>query len=292
MSIIHSDKISVMQGVISIRDLLVRLSLFLLILLSIAILVVGRVNTKYTEQIRIIITDISTPLLSVLSSPVETYQSVKDSLYKTIYVYQENERLIVENKSLLRLKAVAIELEAENRRLRNILNFIPEGDVSYITSRIVGTTGGPYNKSVIINSGTEKGIDKGYIVRNNQGLVGRIVEVGRNSARILLVTDINSRIPIITENTREKAIMIGDNTAMPQLIHLPKDTNISVGEKLVTSGDGKAFPSGVEVGIVQAVTDNSVLIKTSVDWNRLEYISVIDYKNPIVEDMNTHDTVE
>lgn len=268
----------VTQAIIPLKALLFRLSLVFLLLLSFAIIIVSKVDTKATENIRAKTMDIVVPVLSVLSSPVNAYHSMKQSLGEMVFIYQENSLLREENEKLRRLKMVAVELDAENKRLKNLINYLPDHGTSYMTARVVGETGGPYSRTAIISSGSNAGIKNGQIVTNSQGLVGRIFEVGTNSSRILLITDINSRVPVMTEESRERAVLAGSNTETPRLDHLPKDTNTKVGERIITSGDGEFFPAGIAVGVVQKADKKSFLVKPMVDWGRLEYVTIADYK--------------
>jgi rod shape-determining protein MreC len=109
------------------------------------------------------------------------------------------------------------------------------------------------------------------------GLAGRIAEVGRRSARVLLLTDINSRVPVLVERTRDRAILAGDNSNHPQLLYLKPRAELRVGDRVVTSGDGGVFPAGLPVGVVDSIEDGVVGIAPFVDWDRMEYLRIVDY---------------
>jgi len=273
----NEKRATIAQAVLPVRAIIFRLSLIILIVISLALVIIGKIDTRVTEKIRTQITDTIIPVLSGLSSPAQAYRSIKVAIHNTIFVFQENENLRQENEQLDRLKSVAIELESENARLRKLLHYLPDKNVAFMTARVVGDAGGPYNRSVIINSGSENGIKNGLVVINSQGLVGRIYEVGDNSARILLITDINSRVPVMTEVSRERAVLTGNNNELPRLNHLPSDTQIKEGDKVVTSGDGEFFPAGITVGVVHTLNNKYVSVQPAVDWSRLEYITIADY---------------
>lgn len=277
MSIGKKKKLTVFEAVIPIRALLYRFSVFLMMAFALFIIVVNRVSPESIEKFRTKTTDFVAPVFSVLTSPVQTFNNVKDGISHMFNIYGENKVLRQENERLIKMKTAAIELEAENRRLRELLNLIPEQGSTFLTARVVGSTGGPYSSSAIINFGGDIGIKKGQVVRNKEGLVGRVAEVGKGSARISLITDFSSRVPVMTENSGERAVLAGDNGSYPELTHLPSDTNVRVGERVITSGDGQYFPAGIVVGVVRSVSKDRTDIKTAVDFGRLGYVGIIEY---------------
>ena len=132
----------------------------------------------------------------------------------------ENTRLREENERLRRWQSVALALDAENQRLKANLRWIPDPAPSYVTARVVADAGGVYAKAVLLSVGPNHGIRKGEIALDERGLVGRVTEVGARTARVLLITDLNSRIPVILETSRAHAILVGTNGARPRLLYL------------------------------------------------------------------------
>ena len=111
-----------------------------------------------------------------------------------------------------------------------------------------------------------------------EGLAGRVAEVGDNSARVLFVTDVNSRLPVQVERTRERAILAGDNSAQMRLVLLQGVAGVQRGDRIITSGDGGSFPVGIPVGeVVQAGAEGSVRVRPFADFSRLEFVRVVDY---------------
>jgi rod shape-determining protein MreC len=177
----------------------------------------------------------------------------------------------------MRWQLVARELEAENKALRELVHAVPMGQSSYISSRIISDSSGPYSRSALISAGTNEGVRADQPVVSNAGLVGRVVDAGNRNARVLLLTDVSSRIPVVAEDSRERSILAGNNTNLPNLLYLPDNSNLQVGERIITSSDGGAFPAGIPVGVVESISGNEVKIRPLVDWFRLEYVSVIDF---------------
>jgi rod shape-determining protein MreC len=245
--------------------------------ISLTVIIIGYSDKEAMGSFRATVIDAVVPVLNVLSSPIKAASNAKLKFRNMVLVYNENERLAEENKRLLRIQSLAERLEIENRRLRELVHFIPGQTTSYISARIVTGVSGPYARSVIVSSGKEEGLKKGHVVVNNKGLVGRVTEVGNNTSRILLITDINSKIPIVTGTSGERGIIEGNNSDMLSIIHLPIDSKVKIGERVVTSGDGKYFPAGVPVGIVESISNKLVTVKPFVDWSRLEYVSIADF---------------
>ena len=94
---------------------------------------------------------------------------------------------------------------------------------------------------------------------------------------MLLLTDINSRVPVLVERTRDRAILAGDNSNRPQLLYLKPGLSIEVGDRVVTSGDGGAFPPGLPVGVIDRISDGVVSVAPFVDWDHMEFLQIVDY---------------
>jgi rod shape-determining protein MreC len=131
--------------------------------------------------------------------------------------------------------------------------------------------------SALVNGGSSSGIKKDEAVTDEDGLLGRVISTGAGSARVLLLSDINSHVPVMAEHTQEKSILSGNNTDWPMLTYLPANSKIEVGERIVTSGDGGIFPPNVPVGVVTAIEDGKVKVQLFADVAKAEYVSVIDY---------------
>jgi rod shape-determining protein MreC len=188
-------------------------------------------------------------------------------------------QLTVEN---LRLK----EIEAENVRLRSLLQF---RDVNpsftykggQVVGRIVANEPTSIVKSILIDIGSNNGIEPGMPVVTERGLVGRVTDVYRNAARVLLITDSSSNVNTMLQNTRLRGILRGQAGQLPIMDYLPQDQPILVGDIVVTSGEGGSFPIGIPVGQVVEVEQNDVemfqraAVRTTVDFDTLETVLVV-----------------
>jgi len=254
-----------------------RASLLMMLLFCITLMVMSKSGNPAVTRLRTQVTDIVTPLLSVASSPMSAVRNGGLWLDEIVNMRSENIALKLENAELLKWQAAAKEMQVENQSLHSLLRVVPSRRNSYVTARVVSDLAGPYVHSALISGGSNHGIKKDAAAISDNGLLGRIVDVGNSSARILLLSDINSRVPVITERAREKSILVGNNTGLPTLSYLTAASKIKEGERVVTSGDGGVFPAGIPVGVVTKVDAGSVTVQPFVDASTVEYVSVVDY---------------
>jgi len=259
------------------RVLAQRFTFLGLVAASVGLMVLGKAETPIVEQARALVADAFVPVLDAVSRPVATVAEMGEKASAMMSVYSENQRLREENERLLRWESAARNLDAENRNLRELLHLNPEAPVSFVTARVVADAAGMFVRSVLVAAGAHNGVAKGQTAITGEGLVGRVGEVGERSARILLLTDLNSQVPVLLENSRARAILAGDNSDQPKLLYLPPDARPQVGDRIITSGHGGVFPPGLPVGVVGAVGDGVVRVKPFVEFYRLDYVRLIDY---------------
>ena len=260
-----------------IRGMAQRFSFMALILLAVALMMLGKVDIALMESVRANVTDAVTPILDVISKPIVSINKMISEAKSFYSVHEENLMLKQEKNRLLQWQAAARKLEIENKNLRGLLNFPVEPAAGFITARAIADTGGAFANSVVINAGNKSGIRKGQATITGEGLVGRVTDVGARSSRVLLITDLNSRIPVVLQSSQARAILAGDNTHRPKLIHLSPGASISQGDRIVTSGHGGAFPPGLPVGLVASVNEKGINIEPFVQRSRVTYLRILDY---------------
>ena len=248
-----------------------------LVLAAFALMLLGKADVVVMERVRASVTDAVAPVLEVLSRPVATFDRLVDEASALSSLREENARLRAENQRLIDWQAAARKLSSENQQLKGLLNFAPGAEPGFISGRVIADSGGAFVHSIMVGAGSRVGVSKGQAVITGDGLVGRVHGTGSRASRVLLMTDLNSRIPVVVENTRMRAILAGDNSDRPRLIHMPPGAIVNVGDRIVTSGHGGAFPPGIPVGVVAHSGDGGVTVKPYVHRDRLEYVRVVDY---------------
>ena len=188
----------------------------------------------------------------------------------------ENARLQSENTRLRDWYQKALMLESENQSLRDLLNLKVETSQKFVTSQVIADSGNAYVHSVLVSAGKKDDVRKGQAVLSGEGMVGRIIETGNNSARVLLLTDFNSRVPVLIEGTSQKAIMVGNNDNSPVLKHLPSDAEIEEGMRIVTSGHGGLFPAGLPIGRIVATDAGQHTVHLYANVNNVRYVRILD----------------
>ena len=254
-----------------------RATFFLMVAAAIILMVMGRAGNPMVEKLRTSITDAMLPVLAVAASPFDVAHDAGVWMSEIINMRAENIALKNQNLQLMQWQAAAKDLEEQNRSLKRLLNVVSSQKRSYITARVVSDLGGPYVHSALIGGGSDNGIQKDQAVLNEAGLAGRVVDVGKTSARVLLLTDINSRVPVIAERAHEKGIATGAGNEFLNLSYLASSSAIEEGERLVTSGDGGIFPPGIPVGVVTSIEKGVVKVQPFVDPAKIEYVNILDY---------------
>ncbi|HEV2302330.1 MAG TPA: rod shape-determining protein MreC, partial [Stellaceae bacterium] len=260
------------------RAALQRIGLPLFVLFSGAIIVLGKADRTKFESLRVSAADAAAPVLGAVSRPIASLSQLAAEAEDWVSVYRENARLAEENARLLQWQAAALGLAAENQRLRGLLRLVPSGAVSYVTARVIANSGGAFVRSLLIDAGSRDDVARGQAVETGAGLVGRITETGERSARVLLITDLNSSVPVFIEGRREaRAILSGDNTDRPYLRFYPAKADIRIGDRIVTSGMGGLFPPRLPVGVVAGFEGKLPRVEPYADASQAAYLRVVDY---------------
>ncbi|MBT6134380.1 MAG: rod shape-determining protein MreC [Kordiimonadaceae bacterium] len=256
-----------------------RLTISFFILASISFLIFGRSQNTLIEQIRAYVFDLFIPIITLVDIPRDATSNLSDRVRNIAMVFSDNRFLREENIELKRKLIESTELEIDNFRLKSLLN-IKNGTLNTVTaSRIVSDSNSPFFRSMLINSGTQANVKKGHAVVNEEGVIGRIINVAVNSSRVLLLNDINSRIPVKFVKNGINVILAGNNSRFLGINFMPEDVKAVNGDLILTSGMGGVFPPDLPVGVVvNVLATGEIKIEPAVNFDRLNYVSVIDYE--------------
>lgn len=246
--------------------------------LAIALYALELFGSGVPRQVRGYANDFATPVLSLLNEPIQALQSGLERVAGVGDIYLENQELRDENDKLRQWREAAQRLIVENERLRQILK-VPEREVPPLaTAAVIGIGGGAFERSVLVNAGSTDNVADNLPVVDELGLIGRTIEVGLMTTRVLLITDLNSRVPIRFERTGDVAIAEGLNEAFMRLRFLAVDSSVQVGDRVVTSGHGGLFPPDIPVGQVTSIADDFIRLAPISNLSSLDFVRVMDYR--------------
>ncbi len=262
---------------IPVRQALAKLTLPVLIAAAFGLLLLGKADSMLAERARSALSDTLAPIFGLLAQPIDAARSLAENGEQLLSLASDNAALREENERLRKWQAVALALDAENATLKANLHWIPDAAPTFVTARVVADAGGVYARSVLLSIGPNHGITRGQVALDDRGLVGRVTETGTRSARVLLITDLNSRIPVTLESSRARAMLIGTNGPRPRLMFWPEGVTPAEGERVVTSAEANAFPADLPVGVVHYTVGNIPEVEPIARLDRLEIVRLFNY---------------
>ncbi|MBN8649739.1 MAG: rod shape-determining protein MreC, partial [Caulobacterales bacterium] len=219
--------------------------------------------------------DFGAKIGAIINAPINFVQNGFSNIGAIFTNAEEVRRLKRENKALLEWRDGARAIAEKLETYEKLNNIAGDNNNKILTGRLVAEINGPFAKSGLVNIGSNQGVAANWVVVNQYGMVGRVVSVGKDSARVLLLNDSDSRLPIMGEKTRGRAMLIGDKTDAPRLEHLNIPALIAKGERILTSGDDGIIPRGINVGTADIGPDGKWRVKLSVYGNPIDYVKLI-----------------
>jgi rod shape-determining protein MreC len=262
------------------------LSFVLLALAAVVLLLAGRAQGSWTDGARSFLQDLVSPFFTAVAGPSNAASRWSEGLGATLDVYGENQRLREENAKLRAFQNEAIELRQKVTRYEALLNTGPQPGSAFVTARVIADSGGAFQNALIVGAGRDLGVAKGQAAITEQGVVGHIVNAGRKSSRLLLLSDVSSRVPVRLERANVRAILAGDGSLQPVLEFLPRGSVLVAGDRVVTASDGGVFPPGLPVGTV-AQAGGAPRVALFTDERRADFVRIIRYEAPIDADTGT-----
>lgn len=252
-----------------------RLLVGFLVLLCLALFVLWRIDSPRVERIRAQLVDRVVPSFEWASVPVTKTVGMVENFQSYKRLYEQNQELRNELRQMQAWKEAALQLEQKNAKLLDLNNVRIDPKYTYVTGVVMADSGSPFRQSVLLNVGARDGIQDGWAVMDGIGLVGRISGVGRNTARVILLTDSNSRLPVTIQPSGQRALLSGDNSARPPLDFIETPELVRPGDRVVSSGDGGVFPPDVLIGQVAMGADRRLRVILAADYERLDYLRVL-----------------
>ena len=250
-----------------------KFSLFALIVVSIIFLSVEKIETKPLKYLRALVKDVIYRGAMVVSAPSKSINNFSDSIMQHVHLYDDYSKLKKENNDLKNKISEKNFLELENNQLRKLIEEQVSSTANFTSARVMLDKQSPYLNSFIINVGSNKNIKNGMAAMDGTNFIGRIVDVNFFSSRVLLISDLNSKIPVMTEPSANHAILSGRGDSKPTLEYLPKNHNIQDGDKVYTSGKEGIFSPGIPIGEVK-IEDDIIKVLLFSDLSQITFINI------------------
>jgi rod shape-determining protein MreC len=228
-----------------------------------------------------VVVELVAPLQKALHKTVDGVGRIWDKYFGLVRVYDENRRLHSELHALRMENAKYREMLATHYRLQELLQFKERTNWPIMAAQVIGRDPTGWFKSVIIDKGAKAGLAVNMPVVSSPGVVGRLVSVSPNYAKVLLIIDQNSAVDCLNQATRDQGILKGASSKVCNLDYVLKTSRMTPGDTIITSGLGGVFPKGLPVGEVVRVSDRpgalfkDVQVRPMVDFSRLEEVLVI-----------------
>ncbi|QBX37639.1 rod shape-determining protein MreC [Brevundimonas sp. S30B] len=221
----------------------------------------------------------TTPVGRVLSAPVRWTRAAGAGIGGYFFAASENRRLKAEIRELEAWRDEAIALKSVNARYEALLGVRTEPPIPMVTARTVTEARGPFSNARLLDVGSRRQVRIGNPVVDEHGLVGRVIGVSPNASRMLMLTDVASKTPVLIERTGARALMVGDGSGGPRLDYVRGDASMQAGDRVLTSGDGGALPRGLPVGVVASGVDGRWRVKLFSDRGPIDYVRVLLFQD-------------
>ncbi|MGE4481111.1 rod shape-determining protein MreC [Acidocella sp.] len=262
------------------RQALSRLTLPVMLMFSLGCVLIGRADQHFSNRLRAVLDDILAPAYMLVAGPIRAAEHGTGAIGHLFELSEENAQLRAQNAELLQWQEVAMALQAQNDALKASLHFVPSPAPQFSTGEVVADLGGVYARSVLVLVPPAHGDPQnlvGAVAMDGRGVAGRVVDAGGRSARVLLITDLNSRIPVAIGASGAPALMAGNNGPDPSLLYWAPDQPPAEGAMVLTSAEGGAFPPGLPVGVVHYNAQNEPVVLPLASLGALRVLRLFSY---------------
>ncbi len=252
-----------------------RVLVAMLVLVLMALFLFWRIDGPRAERMRSEFTDRIVPGFDWALRPATQISQMIAGFQSYARIYEQNQELRRELQRMSAWKEAAVQLEQENAKLLAQNNVHIDPALTSVSGVVMTDSGTAFRQSVLLNVGARDGILDGWATMDGLGLVGRISGVGQTTSRVMLLTDPSSRVPVTIQPSGQRALLTGDNTALPVLDFIESPEDVRPGDRVVSSGDGGLFPSGLLVGQAALASDGRMRVRMAADYGRLEFLRVL-----------------
>jgi rod shape-determining protein MreC len=219
------------------------------------------------------------PASKVLAAPAHLLGDSGNFIGDYLFAVDENRVLKKKVAQLSQYRDLYLQMKDINQRYEKLLNLRTEPPVDMVTARSVSVSRGPFNNNRLIDAGSNKGIAFNNPVITEQGLVGRVIGVSSNVSRVLMITDVISRVPIMIARSDARAIMIGEGGDYPRLEFVRGKESVIKGDQILSSGDGGIFPRGLPIGEAVKGPDGVWRVRLYANRGAIDYVKILKFQD-------------
>ncbi len=256
------------------------LPLVIAAVLSVLLIIAGRMHLLPVERIRAALTDRSAPVLRALNVPVLAATRWASGVGHFFDVYSENQRLHEENARLLQWRNAALTLQGRLKHYQLLLKAVPDISYTTVTAGVIARSSQPFLETLVLGAGKQDGVKTGQAVVDARGLLGRIYAVGEHTSWVILLDDLSSRVPVVVRPGNIQAILAGTSAGAPNLEALPQNHRLKNGAEVVTSGDGGLLPAGLPVGLL-TLSGSGAKVSLYEDPLAADDVRIVDFATPM-----------
>jgi len=261
-----------------------QLPLVIVIALAVVLVLLGKAQNGLFDRARAGATDAMAPVLEKVHAPVAAFERWIGSIFEIFSVYEQNLKLKEENARLRQWRNVAIVLQGRVGRYQALLHAVPDPQMDGVLARVIGRANRPFLQTMILDAGRNQHALPGEAVMDARGMIGRVYLSGQRTSWVILLTDLNSRIPVTITASSGKAsnipaIMTGDNSKLPVLEMVSRTVTLHAGDQVTSSGDGGLLPAGLPVGTVVA-DGEGWRVSLLADATEAQDVEVLNFAKP------------
>ena len=257
-----------------------RFSLIALIFFSIFIIVLGKYNFKGINFLKLSLKELVYRTTFIVSVPenfvIGSYQTIRDHFY----LYSTYENLKKDYESLKATKLNTDFLKSENEALKSKINDVSTQS-SELLAKVIIDKKSPFLRSVIVNRGSKDNVILGMAVLDEKFLVGKVVEVNYSTSRVLLLSDLNSKIPVSIEPNGVQSILSGSGSSFGEIQYIKENYELENDSEIFTSGSGGIFRSGIPIGKTIAdenIGFDTIKVKFHSDFSQLRLVKIVSFE--------------
>lgn len=270
-----------------------RFVLLLLILVSVLLLLSSLYSAQASvfQKAREGVIDAASPILELFSGPISYVNGVVGDVSDYFNVLKQNEALRAENAELRQWMEEALELREVVAGYEGLQTYEAPPEAQPVDAYVIGESNDAFARSMLVNAGRARNIEVGQAVVDENGLVGRIVDTGANASRVLLLTDIQSRVPVYVEGADVEGILVGNTRAKPTISFTASSEPAEVipGQRVLTSGSGGVLPRGLPVGVIDSQAREDIVVRLYANYVRTRLVRVINYEFPVMDEAAAED---